>query len=193
MRPGILSRPSSSADRVKPPVSYAEWTALLDRFAQGEDTVLELIEHGTFEWGPGVAERFVGRLDQAYIARKKAWVEALNRQLETLGGNVHNLRSVLGNARRMLEPIVRLTRLCVLPEEVQNAFKDDLASFLSEVQESLEKEFAKVPEIRDLCKLMLTQARLDSPLPESDRSAPPTKTDPSPPPGSGTPGRKVIL
>jgi len=192
VKPGNRTRASSSANETPPPAAYAEWAALLNRFAQGEDAVLAPMEQGTLAWGPGVAERFVGRLDQVYSARKRAWVDALNRHLTGLGGQVHNVRSVLGNARSGLGPLVRLTRLSVLPEDVRKVFADDLTRFLSEVQDTLEREFAKDPAIRDLCALLLAQSSLNRPLPEegtpqTQQADPPLASSPKPP------GRRVIL
>ena len=185
----ILSQSAPVFGNSQPPSTYAEWAALLDRFAEGEDGVLDLMEQGKLEWGPRVKERFVMRVDRVFMVRKKTWLDTLNRHLENLGGNIQNVHSVLSSAHGRLRPIVRFSFLKIHPDEVKAVLKNDLESFLEEVQDTLEREFAKLPEIREQTRLIFRQSGLRISLIESDE---PQYSQPATA-GRQSSGRKVIL
>jgi hypothetical protein len=120
------------------PRIYAEWLPLLDRFRNGDDSVLPVMQGGTIEWTNIVAERWTAQVAAALTAR----VQVLGQQLQTGLNRATSAfavsRSII-DARRGLGPLKSLASLPCVPEDVRKHLLSELDRFIQQTQESLEK------------------------------------------------------
>lgn len=67
---------------MKPPVIYAEWIPVLEKFGRGEDEadVVAAMQAGKLPWFPVVLERFTVRLKDAMDARYARLVKQFQDQ-----------------------------------------------------------------------------------------------------------------
>src|SRR5437868_3790002 len=64
------------------PITYAAWTVLLEKFGQGDDSVIEEMNLGSFEVDAGTAARFYLRVENAYKTRKQNWLTKFQRSFQ---------------------------------------------------------------------------------------------------------------
>jgi hypothetical protein len=60
-------------------VTYADWCNLFERFGNGDDTVFDEMNAGSFDLDAGTAERFYNQAEEAYKTRKKLWLEKISK------------------------------------------------------------------------------------------------------------------
>lgn len=143
---------------VSPPATYSEWVPLLERFRDGDDSVLELLLAGTLDWTNVVAERWTARVAEAFDARLKTVTSRLQLALDRSRGDVFSVSQSLLGARRALAPLHAATAMSCAPESVREHFAAEVARFAARTQESLEAS-AK----RNRADLLLKALR-DNPL-----------------------------
>lgn len=167
------------------PRIYAEWLPLLDRFRDGDDSALAIMQRGTIEWANVVAERWTAQVAACLTAR----VQALGRQLQT-GLNRATTpfsvsRSII-DARRGLAPLLQLASLPCTPEEVRKHLRSELDRFIQQTQESLEKSARLIQDNGRILKAIRDNPlTAQVPIPQSQQQ-----------PSMETPaarGRRVIL
>jgi hypothetical protein len=171
----------------KPPLTYAEWLPLLDRFREGDDSVLDAICQGSIEWTSVVAERWTSQIAGTLAARLKA----VSRQLQ-LGLNrarePFSVSRAMIDARRSLLPLRTLASLPCAPEDVRKHLSAEVDRFIRQTQETLEQS-ARQSRIDN--GLVLKTIR-DNPLTasvEADLS----RIGSAPEPAAAPRGRRVIL
>lgn len=120
-------------------MTYRTWVTCLTRFATGDDVVLDEIATLQIDWQPGVAERFTARVAGAFQQRLEKLQSRLQRDLDAGFGDITGVGQSLSRARTQLVPLVRLSRLPSLPEQVQVLLRDELARILKEMDQSLER------------------------------------------------------
>lgn len=123
---------------VSAPASYAEWVPLLERFRDGDDSVLGLLLAGTLEWTNVVAERWTARVAEAFDARLNAVTRRLQLALDRSRGDVFSVSQALLDARRALAPLHAAAAMPCAPESVREHFAGEVARFAARTQESLE-------------------------------------------------------
>lgn len=123
---------------VSAPASYAEWVPLLERFRDGDDSVLELMLAGTLEWTNVVAERWTARVAEAFDTRMKNVTARLQLGLDRSRGDAFAVSQALLDARRRLAPLRAAAAMCCAPETVRQHFAGEVARFAARTQESLE-------------------------------------------------------
>lgn len=125
---------------MKAPITYAEWVSCFELFLEGsmEETVLQAMEKGSFEWTAGISEHFARRMTTTVESR----LDAISRQMTTdfarLNGQETALVRGLLDARRRYAVLHRLVQLPVLPNDVQEQLSDILRSYVKQTQQSLE-------------------------------------------------------
>lgn len=123
---------------VSAPATYAEWVPLLDRFRDGDDSVLELLLAGSLEWTNVVAERWTARVAAAFDARLRKVTSRLQLALDRSRGDAFSVSQALLGARRALAPLHAATAMSCAPESVREHFAAEVARFAARTQESLE-------------------------------------------------------
>lgn len=123
---------------VHAPASYAEWVPVLERFRDGDDSVLELMLAGTLEWTNVVAERWTARVADAFDARLKAVTSRLQLALDRSRGDAFSVSQALLGARRALAPLHAAAAMPCAPENVREHFSGEVTRFAARTQESLE-------------------------------------------------------
>jgi len=169
------------------PHTYAEWVPLIERFAAGDDSVLESMRAGTIEWTNIVAERWSSRLNEALSARLKQVSKQLQLALDRAAGDTFGISRAMLGARRSLAPLRTATSLPCLPENIRAHLTDELRRFVSETQASLESGAKRIRHDDG----HLLKALRDNPLTTPLASTPDTGCE-----GSSEPplrGRRVLL
>lgn len=123
---------------VSAPAIYAEWVPLLERFRDGDDSVIELLLGGTLEWTNVVAERWTARVAEAFDVRLKHVATRLQLALDRSRGDAFSVSQALLGARRALAPLRAAAAMSCAPESVREHFAGEVARFAARTQESLE-------------------------------------------------------
>ena len=177
---------------MKPPESYAEWSAALatletDDFSDSE--VLPALEAGQISWGSGVAERFTSAFAAVFNARLKRANTALQRDLDIARGAEIGVANAMLGARRRLQPLTRLAALPALPENVRTHFRSELQTFVNRAQSSLEDSAITADRTGRLRSVFRHNPL--SPSAPPPLLAEPSASEPASPPAFT--GRRVIL
>ncbi|MGA8806634.1 MAG: hypothetical protein WB973_02065 [Thermoanaerobaculia bacterium] len=123
---------------VSAPATYAEWVPLLERFRDGDDSVIELLLAGTLAWTNVVAERWTARFAEAFDARLKNVASRLQLALDRSRGDTFSVSQALLGARRALAPLHAAAAMACAPASVREHFAAEVARFAAQTQESLE-------------------------------------------------------
>lgn len=127
------------------PITYSEWSDKLERFARGEDAVLSDLEQGSFEIDAGTVYRFYNKVQQAYVARKKQWLDNVNRLFQIERPRTENdLSIVLQNAKSNLRPLSRFMKLNAFPSDLRDVLKEDFYALVADVKSNLRDSFLKI-------------------------------------------------
>jgi hypothetical protein len=138
------------------PTTYAEWTCILDRFGQGDDTVFEDLNAGSFVLDAGTAQRFYLRIEEAYKVRKKSWLDKFQRSFQ-----MQNFRTeddfgiALRDGKQNLLPLSKFVTSKGLPEDLRKTLSKDLEEFVAEIRKSLKDNVTKVNKGREKILMML--------------------------------------
>lgn len=136
--------------------TYAGWIDVLEKFSNGDDTVIPQIESGSFMLDAGVAQRFYIRVEKVYRLRKEMWLSKFNQALqEQRLGQVRDLAITVNNAKANLRPLVRFTNAEGLPADLRQVLLKDLLAFVTEVKESLATNVPKGHSQREAMLLTL--------------------------------------
>lgn len=170
-----------------PPRTYAEWSVLLDRFAQGDDSVLEAMGQGSIQWDAGVAEPWSARLSEALDGRLQALSRQLNLWLKRMSSGADLAQTML-QTRRALGPLVTFCAMPSLPDPVRTFLQQTLERWVTTSQSSLESSLAadRTSQGMLLQALRATPLRLPE-IPPSTPGAP----EPSSP--ATRPIRRVLI
>jgi len=144
------------------PTTYAEWTNLLDKFSDGDDTTLEELSKGSFAVDAGTASRFYSRVEEGYKKRKQNWLDKFQRSFQ-----VQNFKSeddfeiVLRNGKQNLYPLSKFVFLKGLPEDLRKTLQKDLEEFVAEIKMSLKDNVSKISSGREKMLLLLSTFSLN--------------------------------
>ena len=129
---------------IQTPRSYAEWLPLLDRFAAGDDVVLDALGRGTIDWTNVVAERWTIQVADALAKRLDRLSKTLQTGMNRAGGDSFAIARAMLDARRALEPLFTLARLPGAPDQVRQHLGGELDRFVTQTQKSLEESSAMI-------------------------------------------------
>jgi hypothetical protein len=141
---------------MKSPTTYSEWINLLDRFGNGDDTILPILIDGKFELDAGTATRFYFKVEEAYKKRKLIWLDKFQRLF-----NFQNFRKdeefeiALRNGKQNLNPLINYVTLKSFPEDLSKTLKKDLNDFVTEIKKSLKENVSKNSRGREKTLIML--------------------------------------
>ena len=198
---GISLRPLSSCavprarPEMKPPETYAEWSAALGALAVDDfrdDEILSALESGRIAWVDGVAGRFTQALADVFSQRLKRIQTALQRDLDLARGAEAGVANAMVGARRRLQPLVRLAALPALLENVRVHFCGELGSFVRRAQSSLE-DSALAADRTGRLRAVFRHSPLDPFPPPPVLGALASSAPESPRPPAFTGGRRIIL
>lgn len=174
------------------PTTYSEWTILLDKFGNGDDTALEELSKGSFTVDAGTASRFYSRVEEVYKKRKQNWLNKFQRSFQ-----MQNFKSeddfeiALRNGKQNLYPLSKFVVLTGLPEDLRKTLKKDLEDFVAEIKKSLKDNVSKISSGREKMLILLNTFGLNE-IPEeikTDKKNSKQNTNEIIPPT----GRKIIF
>jgi|GEM_PF-625196 len=174
------------------PKTYAEWSALLDRFAvvpaETDAELLALARAGTIVHGDGVTERLVDRIVELINRRLRTCNELFQAELKRVQGETAFVQSIL-MFRQRLEFPKALAAIPVLPEKIRAQLGQGVLDASLKAQDSL-LESAKADRTGRLA-LWISQNPIvprnqPPPLPTAESSA---VLSPTPP----RKGRQIII
>lgn len=132
------------------PTTYLEWVDLLDKFGNGDDSVLRILNEGSFNIDAGTASRFYIRVEEAYKKRKNNWLERFQRSFQTYNfKNEDEFEIALRNGKQNLCILKSFVTLQCLPEDLRNTLHKDLEEFVDEIKNTLKTNASKMPHSRD--------------------------------------------
>jgi hypothetical protein len=138
------------------PTTYSEWTILLDKFGEGDDTALELLNKGSFTVDAGTASRFYLRIEEVYKKRKQNWLDKFQRSFYLQSFKTEDdFEIALRNGKQNLISIGKFVDLKGLPEDLRKILKKDLEDFVAEVKRSLRENVSKISNGREKMLLLL--------------------------------------
>lgn len=173
---------------VSVPATYAEWVPLLQRFRDGDDSVLDLLLAGTIEWTNVVAERWTARVAEAFDARLKKVASSLQLALDRSRGDAFSVSQALLGTRRALAPLHTAAAMSCAPESVRKHFAAEVARFAAGTQESLEASAKRNHADALLKALRDNPLTIVVPIPLSRETDSATATT-----AQAGPGRRILL
>lgn len=129
---------------MKAPETYFEWKELMTKFSSGDDTVLPLMNEGSFTLDAGTVGRFMLLAEETYKKRKQLWSERLNNI--TAHNNIRSsadLSVVISQAKAELKNLILFTRLKPFHDDLKKTLNNDLKAFVEEVKKSYRQNAAK--------------------------------------------------
>lgn len=148
------------------PTTYSEWTNLLDKFGNGDDTALEELSKGTFTVDAGTASRFYSRVEEVYKKRKQNWLDKFQRSFQMQNfKSEEDFEIALRNGKQNLYPLSKFVVLKGLPEDLRKTLKKDLEDFVAEIKKSLKGNVSKISSGREKMLILLNTFGLND-IPE---------------------------
>lgn len=123
---------------MKPPVIYAEWIPVLEKFGRGEQDgeVAATMQAGRLPLFPVVLERFTVRLKDAMDKRYARLVEQFHEQ--GAFQNPNQVECSLKNLQQGLAYLKRAVTLPALPDNLRSRFPDEIQRGADHLQQNLE-------------------------------------------------------
>lgn len=148
---------------MKTTTTYSEWTILLDRFGNGDDSVLEELSKASFIIDSGTATRFYRKVEEAYKKRKQNWLDKFQRsfQLENFKTE-DDFEIALRNGKQNLLPLNKYVLLNGFPNDLKTTLKKDLEDFVTEIKTSLKTNASKTSRGREKMILLLNSFQLST-------------------------------
>lgn len=148
------------------PTTYLEWTNLLVKFGDGDDTALEGLSKGSFSVDSGTASRFYSRVEAVYKKRKQNWLEKFQRSFQLQNFKTEDdFEIAIRNGKQNLSPLAKFVVLKGLPDDLRKALKKDLEEFVSGIKKSLKDNVSKISSGREKMLLLLNTFGLND-IPE---------------------------
>ncbi len=138
------------------PTTYSDWVAVFERFGNGDDTVFEEMNAGSFTLDAGTAQRFYSRVEEVYKKRKQNWLDKFQRSFQ-----MQNIRTdddfgiALRNGKQNLLPLSKFVSTKGLPEDLRKTLQKDLDDFVAEIKKSLKDNVSKTSNGREKMLVML--------------------------------------
>lgn len=148
------------------PTTYSEWTNLLDKFGDGDDTALEELSKGSFIVDAGTASRFYSRVEEVYKKRKQNWLDKFQRSFQFQNFKTEDdFEIALRNGKQNLSALSKFVVLKGLPEDLRKTLKKDLEDFVAEIKKSLKDNVSKISSGREKMLILLNTFGLNE-IPE---------------------------
>lgn len=145
------------------PTTYSAWTMLLDQFGDGDDSVLEELNNGTFIIDAGTATRFYIKVEEAYKKRKQSWLDKFQFSFQLQNFKTEDdFEIALRNGKQNLSPLSKFVAIESLPDDLKKALKKDLEDFVNEIKTSLKKNNSSISKGREKMLILLNSFDLNS-------------------------------
>lgn len=145
------------------PTTYSAWTKLLDQFGDGDDSVLEELNNGTFTIDAGTATRFYIKVEEAYKKRKQSWLNKFQFSFQLQNFKTEDdFEIALRNGKQNLSPLSKFVAIESLPDDLKKALKKDLEDFVNEIKTSLKKNNSSISKGREKMLILLNSFDLNS-------------------------------
>ncbi len=129
---------------MKPPITYFEWKQMLDKFAQGDDTVIQLMNEGTITMDAGTVVRFSVLIEETYKKRKQIWSDKFNSASQNqIIRSPSDFAIIISQAKNGLKSIIVFVELKPFSNDLKKTLKDDLQSFVENIKKSLKENAFK--------------------------------------------------
>jgi hypothetical protein len=126
------------------PNTYFEWADKLEQFARGDDSVLSELQQGTFAVDAGTVYRFYNKAQEAYVERKKRWLDKFNRLFQVQYVKTENdISIVLQDAKTNLQPIAKFIQIKAFPDDLRETLKRDFEGFVAEIRKNIRESVIK--------------------------------------------------
>lgn len=124
-------------------LTYSEWSVNLEKFASGDDSVLDIMNTSSLELNDGNKIRFLNLVNKVYVRRKNLWIEKLNNLFSSPINSIESLKVVIRNAKTNLNPLVSYINLNTIPEDAQKVLNEDLKKFIDDIKTNLRNNALK--------------------------------------------------
>jgi hypothetical protein len=122
--------------------TYSDWSIYLEKYANGEDAVLEIIQNGVFELDAGTTLRFYEKIQTTYIARKKSIFDKFNREIGISSAKSNNdFIIIFRNLNNLLLGLNNFVRAKVIPEDLKKILVDDYTQYVDDLKSRFTKVF----------------------------------------------------
>lgn len=126
------------------PKSYYDWKIALDKFAAGDDSVLQLMNEGEMILDAGTATRFLGLIDSAYKKRKQLWIDKFNGLLKNqVIRKTSEFGIVINQAKMGLRTLIQFTQIPAFSNDIKKMLNDDLEQYVNQIRKSLKEDSYK--------------------------------------------------
>lgn len=172
--------------------TYAEWSNLLDKFGQGDDTAIEELTNCSFAVDAGTAARFYSRVEETYKKRKQTWLDKFQRSFQQRNPRTaDDFEIILRNGKQNLSPLIKLSTLKGLPDDLRKTLRTDLECFVGEIKKSLKDNVSKTSNFREKMLVAISTFGLNETIQETQmdkKNSDASKSETLPPTG-----RKIIF
>jgi len=130
---------------MKAPTTYSEWTNLLIQFGNGNDSILDQLNSGSFLIDASTANRFYSKVEEVYKKRKQNWLDKFQKsfQLQSLKTE-DDFEIALRNGKQNLIVLHHFININGFPEDLKKMLQKDLEDFVTEIRTSLKKNNSKI-------------------------------------------------
>lgn len=125
---------------MNPPTTYSHWIDCFEQLKTGvkDEDIVSLMERGSIEWTPGVAERLTQRLYEIIDFRLRKISDQFQKDLNYGHGDEIALVQAILSLRKRLAFLKRIAQLSPFPEHVNEAMYTILSDYAKKSQQSLE-------------------------------------------------------
>lgn len=170
------------------PTTYLQWAKLLDQFGNGDDSVLEQLNKGSFIIDAGTATRFYIKVEGVYKKRKQNWLDKFQRSFQLQNFRTdEDFEIALRNGKQNLFILNKFTNLNGFPIDLKKTLKRDLEDFIAEIKTSLKNNNSKISKGREKILILLKSFELNT-FPDEIKSIPDNNNEIIAPTG-----RKIIF
>lgn len=124
---------------MKPPISYADWSACIDALEAGlnDELLIQAMLQGSLSWTSGVANLFSERISGAFNIRLQRCADRLTRDL-SLGADETTLVRAMLDSRRSLSLLLRVGAIPTFPQMLRDHLCTEVKRYAERAQRSLE-------------------------------------------------------
>ncbi len=145
------------------PITYSAWTKLLDQFSDGDDSVLEELNEGTFTIDAGTATRFYFKVEETYKRRKQNWLDKFQFSFQLQNFKTEDdFEIALRNGKQNLSPLSKFISIKGFPDDLKNTLEKDLQEFVNEIKTSLKSNTSKLSKGREKMLILLNSFELNT-------------------------------
>jgi hypothetical protein len=145
------------------PTTYSAWVKLLDQFGDGDDSVLEELNRGSFVIDAGTATRFYIKIEEIYKKRKQNWLAKFQYSFQLQSFKTEDdFEIALRNGKQNLVPISKFVAIKGLPDDLKKTLRKDQEEFVNGIKTSLKSNISGISKGREKILILLNSFDLSS-------------------------------